>query len=731
MQSRKVFAFLFGFFLLLPIFAAAQPEEISLEKIIREGYFRPSGITRGRSMQDGLRYTLISNRTDLNVHMYETGEFVETLFSTTGLLTDDQDRPLAIGSYQFGPDEKYLLIGVRQQQIYRRSSKAQHYLYSIADKTIEPLSEGTYQQIPEFSPDGKKVAFVRDNNLFIKEIAGGKEWAVTTDGIYNEIINGTTDWVYEEEFGFVKGFYWSPDSRRIAYYRFDETHVKEFVMMLYGSLYPREYRFKYPKAGEQNAHVNIYVYDLESANSRLMDTGEEKDQYIPRIGWTSNPEKLAIQVLNRHQNKLNILLGDALSGETDLLYTETNKYYIDITDDLTFLADGRHFIISSEKSGFNHLYLYDMRGREVRALTSGNWDVQRFLGVDESKGLVYYLAREESPMTNHLYSVRLNGRGKTRLSRGHGTHNPAFSNGFRFFINEFSTFSMPPIFSLHKADGGLIKVLEDNSSLNVKLRDHGFVEPEWFSFITSDGVSLNGWMLKPHDFDPGKKYPVFMYVYGGPGSQTVIERYNASNGPWFQMLAQMGFLVVSVDNRGTGGRGEEFKKMTYMQLGKYETIDQIEAAKYLGTLGFVDSSRIGIYGWSYGGYMNSLCISLGADVFAAAIAGAPVTSWRYYDTIYTERYMRTPQENPSGYDDNSPITHAGAIRGAYLLIHGSADDNVHYQNTIEMADALIKAGVQFDLMIYPNHNHGISTPNARLHMYRMMNDFLLKNLMNN
>ncbi len=714
--------------MLLPLILHAQPERITLEKLYLENHFRPAGITRSASMNDGLRYSVISQGTDIHTHAYETGEKLESLFSTREHLLDANGRPLRINTYAFSPDETKLLIGVNRESIYRRSYRAEHHLFDIPTQRLVPLSEGTTQRLPHFSPDGRRIAFVRNNNLFVTDLETMEEWALTHDGEYNRIINGTTDWVYEEEFYLTKGFAWSPDSRRIAYYRFDESHVKEFGMKIYGSLYPTEQRFKYPKAGEENAHVDIYVHDLESGQRLQLDLGEETDQYIPRIQWTRDPGLLSVQRMNRHQNKLEILLADVTKGKTAPLYVENNLYYVAVTDDLTFLQDGRHFIISSEQSGYRHLYLYDMQGQRLRALTSGEWDVHRFLGVDEDKGLVYYLARVQSPLTNDLYSVQLNGRRKTRLTQGLGTHNPTFSAGYHYFINQFSTASTPPVYATHRADGSLISVLEDNAALAERTANHGFVEPEFFSFTTSEGIDLNAWMLRPADFDPDQTYPVLMYVYGGPDSQTVTERWNPYNGVWFQMLAQQGYIVVSVDNRGTGGRGEWFRKMTYQELGKYETIDQTEAARYLASLDYVDESAIGIFGWSYGGYLSLLCLAKAPEDFAAAISVAPVTNWRFYDTIYTERYMRTPQENPGGYDDNSPIHFASDIQGALLLVHGSADDNVHYQNTMEMTRALIDAGLQFELMIYPDRDHSIFTPRDRMHLYRLMTDFLERSL---
>jgi dipeptidyl-peptidase 4 len=725
------------FFFAIVAFAAcfsvssySQNEAITLEKLWIDRYFTPKTITMGLSMQDGVHYTLISDRTYILKHRYDTGELVDTVFSTSGILEDSEGKPFRIDTYAFSPDESKLLIGVHQESIYRRSRRAEYHLYDIASQKMKPLSEGTKQRLPDFSPDGSKVAFVRQNNIYITEIDTGREYAVTTDGKHNHIINGTTDWVYEEEFYLTKGFEWSPDNRRIAYLRFDESHVKEFVMMKYGQLYPEEYRFKYPKAGEENAHVTLHIYDLQTQETVAVDTGTGNDQYIPRIQWTHDPQQLSFHRLNRHQNFLEILVADVADGTTGLLYEESSPWYVAVNYDLTFLQDGQRFVISSEKSGYRHLYLYDMDGNEVRALTSGDYDVDDFFGVDEEEGFVYYMARTASPLTNDLFRVGLDGRGLRRLTGESGTNSPSFSNGFRYFINRFSTAEKPPVYSIHESDGQLIEVLEDNDTLVQRVNYHGFTQPEFFSFTTSEGISLNAQMIRPPDFDESRQYPVLMYVYGGPGHQAVVDSWNTFNGVWFQMLAQKGYIVVTVDNRGTGGRGEEFRKMTYLQLGKYETIDQIEAAAYLGELDYVDASRIAIFGWSYGGYLSSLCLAKGSDHFAAAIAVAPVTSWRYYDTVYTERYMRTPRENPDGYDDNSPINHVGKIKGNYLLVHGSADDNVHYQNTIEMADALIDAGIDFELMIYPDHNHAIFQSKARLHLYRLMTDFLDRSIGN-
>ncbi len=724
---RRVLPAFFLFFALGSVLAAQSPA-VTLEKIWKEGAFTPKSIRMGKSMQDGKHYTRVENNTQINKYDYASGDFIETLADIEDIIVNEDGKTPGIHTYMFDTAEQQILIAVNSEAVYRHSYVADYYVFNISTQSADILSLNGRQQLAQFSPDGSKVAFVRNNNLFLKEISSEEEIQITRDGQYNHIINGTTDWVYEEEFGFTRGFYWSPDGQRIAYYRFDESHVKEFFMSIYGSLYPEEYRFKYPKAGEDNAVVSIHVYDLQSGQSITLDTGKEKDQYIPRIKWTADPEKLAVFRLNRHQNHLEILGFDVNDGDAEMIYEEKNRYYIDINDDLYFTRDGHNFILSSEKSGFKHLYLYDMNGSLVNPVTSGNWDVNNFLGLDEENGIVYYTSHEESPVENQLYRIDVNGKNKKRLTQKEGYNQPSFSRNFLYFINNHSTINTPPVYSIHKADGSLVEVLQDNGSLVEKISEHNYSQVEFIKIPVEEEVQLNSWILYPPDFDPETPYPMLMYVYGGPGSQTVTNRWNTYNGAWFQMLAQMGYIVVSVDNRGTGGRGEEFRKMTYMELGKYEATDLINAASYLGNIEYIDKNRMSIFGWSYGGYLSSLCLAWGNEVFSAAIAVAPVTNWRFYDTVYTERYMRTPGENPSGYDDNSPINHVDKIKGSYLLVHGSADDNVHYQNTMEMSNALIEADVDYELMIYPDHNHSIAGGNARLHLYRLMTDFLNRNL---
>ncbi|MBS4013888.1 MAG: S9 family peptidase [Bacteroidetes bacterium] len=705
----------------------ANENNITLEKIWKERTFIPKTIRLGRSMKDGLRYSQLEKQNTINIYDYQTGDLLETVFSSE-FIPKDQKESFIISNYYFSPDENSIIIGTEEEEIYRHSTKAKHYIWNVTNKKLTLLEKNTKQQLPTFSPDGNNIAFVRDNNIYIYSIKTGKTKQITFDGEYNKIINGLADWVYEEEFSFTQGFFWSPDNQKLAYYRFDESRVKEFNMMIYGDLYPYEYRFKYPKAGEENAIVSIHIYNVNNSKTVKVDLGKNKDQYIPRIMWTNDASKLSIQRLNRHQNHFELLIADANTGKTKLAYEEKNKYYVSVTDDLFFLKDNKEFIISSEKEGYNRLYLYNMNGSLVKPLSPQNQEVEKFFGINEDSRIAFYSAYEDHPAFINLYSINIDDLKVKRLTEQNGHNNPVFSEKYKFFINFFTTMNTPPVISIHNSDGSLVKVLEDNQLLKDKMKEYDFVEKEFFSFMTSDNIELNGYIMKPSDFDPNKKYPVLLYVYGGPGSQTVTNRWDTFNGVWYQMLVKMGYIIASIDNRGTGGRGEEFKKMTYLQLGKYETIDQIEAAKYLGNIDYIDESRIGIFGWSYGGYMSSLCISLGADYFKTAIAVAPVTHWKFYDTIYTERYMRTPQENPNGYELFSPINHTAKIKGNYLLVHGSADDNVHYQNAIEMIYSLIDEDVSFDLMIYPNQNHGISGGNSRLHLYRIMTEFILNKL---
>jgi len=713
-------------FILLALSVATFAQDITLEDIWKNGRFRGTGVWGLNSMADGEHYTKLDRTSggfDIVKYRYDNGNKVGVIASATEI---EAAGISDFSEYEFSSDEKKILFTTEDEPIYRHSVKAIFYLYDVAAKTAQKLSDEKIM-LATFSPTGDAIAYVKSNNMYVKNLSTGVETAITTDGEWNKIINGACDWVYEEEFGFDKAFQWSPDGKRIAYYRFDESKVKEFSMdMFEGNLYPSQYRFKYPKAGEANSTVEIWIYDVVKDAKVKAKTDRMKDFYVPRIRWTENPEVLCITVMNRHQNVLDLYKVNARSGELLPLLHEEAPAYMEVHDHLTFFKDGS-FLWTSEQSGYNHIYLYSKDGALIRQLTTGNYDVTNVYGLD-AKNNIYYQAAESSPINREIFSIDLNGKKKTKLSLGQGMLDADFSNGMKYFILTKNEANRAPRYELCNSTGKMLRVLEDNAKMQESLDKANLGKKEFFQFTTGKGEVLNGWMIKPANFDPTKKYPLLMYVYGGPGSQTVQNNYGGANELWYHMLAQKGYIVASVDNRGTGARGRDFRTITYQELGKFETNDQIEAAMYLGGLNYIDESRIGIWGWSYGGYMTSLCLTKGADYFKMGIAVAPVTNWRYYDSIYTERYMRLPQENASGYDNNSPINHVDKLRGKYLLVHGSADDNVHYQNTMEMINALVAANKQFDLFIYPDKNHGIYGGNTRLHLYQKMTDYILENL---
>ena len=716
---KKILIICFSLVFTTPIFS--QKRDITLDDLWKNYAFHPKSMGGFNSMNDGEHYSTIEKTEDgqeIIKYQFKNGKKVRILFKSA-----DFEIP-KIGKYTFSKNEKQLLLATETKSIYRYSSKSVYYIYDIHNDKISKLSDKKVMYA-NFSPQGDKVAYVLDNNLFIKDIKSGTITQVTSDGKKNHIINGASDWVYEEEFALVRSFEWAPDGKHIAYYKFDETHVKEFSMDLFkGGLYPTQEVFKYPKAGEENSIVKVYFYNLEKDKNTYIYT--EKDyEYIPRIKWTNNPKVLALYGMNRHQNELDFVLANTEDGSNKILFTEKDKYFIDIHDNLTFLPQD-NFIWTSEKDGFNHIYLKGLDGSEQQ-ITNGNWEVTSFHGVDSDKMEIYFTSTEEGSINRTLYAQHLDTDVKTKLSTVNGTNNSSFSKGLKYYMNSVSTANSAPVYTLHTADGKKLKTLEDNADFNSNMLEFNLTKKEFFTIKTED-AELNAWMIKPPNFDENKEYPLFMFLYGGPGSQQVTNSFGWTNYYWYQMLAQKGYIVACVDNRGTGGKGAEFKKMTYKELGKYETIDQINAAKYFGNLNYIDADRIGIQGWSYGGYMSSLAITKGADVFSLAIAVAPVTNWRYYDNIYTERYMQTPQENSSGYDENSPINHVDKLKGHYLLVHGSADDNVHVQNTMEMISALVNANKQFDLFIYPDKNHGIYGGNTRYHLYKKMTDFILENL---
>ena len=712
-------------FLLSIVTINAQEQALTLENIFKHRTFRTKGISGMLPLSDGERY-LTLNSNQLKIYTYKTGEQTGVLLDGNKLSPNGGDT-LKITSYILSPNEEQILIPAETEEIYRHSSKSHFYIWNTTNETLTALSHHGKQRIPQFSPDSKKVAFVRDNNLFIKDLYADIETQITHDGKFNEIIYGTTDWVYEEEFGFTTAFFWSPDGRYIAYYRFDECHVKEYQMTFYGDLYPEQYTYKYPKAGEDNSLVDIFIYDVSAKKTEKVNIGNETDQYVPRIMWMQTGNQLAVYRLNRLQNHLEILLITASDMSEQKIYDEQNRCYINVGNSFTFTPDGKYFLLTSEKDGYNHIYLYGIDGKLVKQLTKGKYDVDKIVGFDSKTQTVYFRASKNVPHNREVYSVDFKGNIK-EIATQSGMNDVFFSSGFQYYVHTWSDANHPTVFTLFDAKGKKLRVIEDNAELLQKSKDYQFGQKEFFDFKTSQGYSLNGWMLKSNDYNPSKRYPVLIYVYGGPGSQTVLNGWQGG-ALWYRMLAQEDILVVSVDGRGTGFRGEEFKKMTYLQLGKYETEDQIEVAKYLVNEGIALPENIGIYGWSYGGYMSALCMTKGADYFTTGIAVAPVTTWRYYDNIYTERFMRTPKENPSGYDDNSPINHAAEMKGKFLIIHGTTDDNVHAQNTMDMVSALIDANVDFEMFLYPNNNHFISTGNnTTYHLYQKMTKFLKENL---
>ena len=683
---------------------------------LRDGTFEQKTVSGVRSLSDGERYTTMSDGRVL-CFSYPTGEPAGVLFDASAA-----EPRIESTDYVLSADERRLLLTTDVEPIYRHSFTAEYWIYDRQDGSLRRLSQGGPQQQAQFSPDGSRVAFVRGGNLFVADPTAGSERQLTFDGRFNHIINGLPDWVYEEEFSFARAFAWSPDGRKIAYLRFDESRVKQYNMNRFaGGLYPENYTFKYPKAGEQNSVVELYCCDAADGSTVRMDTGEQTDQYIPRLFWTPTGQ-LGFYRLNRLQNHFEVLLCDS-SGASRVVYDERNYRYVERVDGrtVTFLPDGDRFVVRSERDGFMHLYLYGVSEGLLGRITSGEWEVTELLGIEGDR--VYYLSTETSPLRRDLYTVRLDGRGKRRLTGGDGTYRIAPSRGFRYFISYFSNVRTPNRVTLHRSDGRLVRTLEDNAALRTKLDELQVPVKEFFRFATSEGVELNGYMVRPNGFDSSRRYPVLMTQYSGPGSQQAADRWTIG---WEDVLVQQGYIVACVDGRGTGFRGEEFKKCTYGELGKYETVDQIEAARYLASLPYVDPDRIGIYGWSYGGFMALNCILKGNDVFRAAIAVAPVTSWRFYDTIYTEIYNGLPQDNPSAYDDNSPIHFADRLKGKLLIAHGTGDDNVHIQNTYEMITKLVEYDKPFELYVYPDRNHGMGP--SRHHLMERCIEFVQRNL---
>ncbi len=702
--------------------------ELTVERIWKSGEFYQNGVDGFTSLSDGEHFTkIIEDGGSKLLKKYSFKDFNgagTTLVNLSTIVFDG--NTLTVDDAIMNKEGTLLLLQTETNGIYRHSYSTVYYTYDIVAKKTQLLYKTDVPQtLATFSPDGKKVGFVAANNLFFKNLTTNGITQLTQDGKLNSIINGTTDWVYEEEFAITQGFQWSPDSKYLAFMRFDESQVKEFSMSIFSELYPSSYTFKYPKAGEDNSKVSMHIIAIDGDEAMKVSLGDY--EYIPRFQWSPVANELVVLTMNRHQNELNYqLVTNPAAPVARVFYSEKSKTYIDIDNNLIVLKDGKSILRTSEKDGYNHLYQLGFDG-SLRQITSGSWDVIELYGINEKKGIIYYVSAENGAINQTIYSISLDGKKKSALSPTTGTHTAEFSEGFLYFIKNSSTANTVNTYILCNHTGKELITLEANTDLQERLNSLKLAQKEFLQVPGVDGM-LNAWIMKPANFDPNKKYPVYFTVYCGPGHNTVTNAFGGADYMYHQLLTQKGYIVMSVDPRGTMYRGEAFKKSTYLQLGKLETEDVIAVGKHMQTLPYVDANRIGIQGWSYGGFMTALALTKGADVFKMGISVAPVTNWRYYDNIYTERFMQTPNENATGYDDNSPVNHVNKLKGKLLLVHGSGDDNVHVQNSMEFVTALVKANKQFDLFIYPNKNHGIYGGNTRNHLFTMMLNYTLENL---
>lgn len=722
---KKVFVLLST--IALTVFAFAQ-KDITLEDIWQKYTFRQKGISEIRSLSDGEHYCILT-RYGIEKYEYKTGEKLGYFIDFSTL---DLQQGTVISDYSISNDNEKVLLAANPEYIYRHSFVADYYLYNLKDKTLKKISDNKIR-LAEFSPNNDKIAYVYNNNLYCMDINKMQQTQITKDGKYNHIINGTTDWVYEEEFAITKGFFWNKIGDKIAYYRFDESDVREYDMTMFpqDSLYPVHYKYKYPKAGEDNSKVDIYVYDLNTKKCNKINIIDDYDVYYPRMQWAETDDDLCVTFLNRHQNYYKLYLVNVNTNTKKVIFDDVDDCYIEQPDFVTFLKDKKNVIVRSERNGFMNLYMVEISTGKVTPITTGNYDVDNICYIDEKEKCIYYTAAKTKSYNRELLKIDFKGKKLEQLSdkNREGIYTADFSKNGKYYISSFSDVSTPTIYTINNNKGKVLVTLEDNKDLKNTLQEYNINNKEFASFTNDNGDTLYYWIIKPTNMQKNKKYPVLFYVYGGPGSQEVLNsQARFFDYMWFRMLSEKGYVIACVDGRGTGFRGAKFKKCTYLNLGKIEVEDQIAAAKYFSTLDFVDKDRIGIFGWSYGGYMSSLCITKGADYFKTAIAVAPVTNWRSYDNVYTERFMRTPQENAEGYDNNCPIHYANLLKGNYLLIHGTADDNVHYQNTMNWTTELIKNNKQFLQFSYPDKNHSIYGGNTRYHLYTMMTNFLLKNL---
>ncbi len=695
-------------------------------KDITGGKFRQvTSVGEMRSLPDGEYYTAMNNERSMIIkYSYRSGNAVDTLFNVNTARECTFDK---FDGYEISSTGHHIMVWCETEPIYRRSFKSVVYDYDVRRNYVKPISESKSKlMIPTYSPDGRMCAFVRDNNIWIRKFDFDTEVQVTKDGELNKILNGITDWVYEEEFAVTNLMAWSPDSEYLAFVRSDESDVKEYSMQMYGEgTYPSYYNFKYPKAGEKNSTVTLHSYCVQTRDTKHLDVPLDEDGYIPRITFTKNSDQLAVMTLNRHQNLFNMYYVNPKSGVSRLILREENKCYVDSEwlKSIQFLNNG--FLYVSEQDGYSHIYMYSPTGVMQRQVTKGNWDVTQLLGIDEATKTVYYESAEESPMQRAVYKIDAKGV-KTKLSTEKGTNNAQFSANFAYYVNRYSNANTPMKITVNETKTKkVLRTLQDNAALNERLAKYNFAKKEFFTVNTASGVELNAWMVKPLNFDENKRYPVLMFQYSGPNSQQVLDSYSFD---WERYLSTKDILVVCVDGRGTGARGEAFRKCTYMNMGDLESKDQVEAAHALAELPYVDGDRMAIWGWSFGGYNTLMALTVGKGTFKVGIAVAPPTDWRYYDTVYTERFMRTPQENQRGYDLTSPLKRVKELQGKLLLIHGTADDNVHFKQTMDYAEALVQANKQFDMHVYRDRNHGISGGNTRFHLYTKMSNYLFDNL---
>ncbi|HKI79079.1 MAG TPA: S9 family peptidase [Ignavibacteriaceae bacterium] len=724
---KKLFLLLFVLLTFLPAFAQ-QKEKLKLEDIYYSSKLFGKTVQNIQWKPDGSAFTFTEFNLDSKVqdiYLYNVSNGEKSLL-VSGTDLKYNNNQIMMSNYQWTDDGKFLLIEGPVKSIWRHSTQAPFYLYNVSDKEINALSNGNiHLRNVKLSPGGNKVGFVRDHNIYIVDLKTGKETAVTTDGNEN-ILNGEFDWVYEEEFGLADAWRWSPDGNKIAYWRLDQAREKIYHLIDEMGEYNKVFDLKYPKVGEQNAIVKIGVADLSSGKTKWMNIGTNDDIYIPRIFWTNSSDLLSIMRLNREQNSLELLMANANNGKSKTVITDSNNTWVDVRHDIVFLKKSNQIVWTSEISGFNHAYLYDYSGKLVGQITTGNWEVSAVDGVDENTGWVYFSGKKDSPIQENLYRVKIDGSNFQKISGKHGWYFANYAPDYKHFIEYYSNVSTPTETSLRNADGSLVNVLEDGKI--PVLKSYNMVYPEFLEFKTTDRTELNAYIMKPADFDPSKKYPVLVYGYGGPGSQMVVDRWGGTRTFWHQYMTEQGYIVFCVDNRGTGGRGKAFKDISYGDLGKWSVHDQVEGAKYLATLPYVDSSRLGFWGWSGGGYLTCMMMTKGADYFKTGVAVAPVTDFRLYDAIWTERYMGLKDENKNGYDSANVLTYADKLKGKLMIVHGTGDDNVHYQNTMQFMQKLIDANKQFDIMFYPNKNHRISGGVTQLHLFTKITNYFLNNL---